>query len=94
MSQIRTFFRHCPGCGRRFEVRLVSKSLVREDRVTSDVPEAGGMATQGEAVWASPTTLSEGRPVTVDTKEFQYSYKCAHCGHQWTEKRDVEHLER
>jgi len=25
--------------------------------------------------------------VTVERKEFQYTYKCKHCGHEWVEKR-------
>jgi hypothetical protein len=95
VSQIRTFFRHCPGCGRRFEIRLVSKTLIREDRVTSTLPEIKSLATPDEGPAAHvPLTVSQGHPITVDTEEFQYVYKCAHCGHQWSEKRDIEHMER
>jgi len=93
VTPIRLFFRHCPGCGRRFEIQLVSKKLIRVDRETSTIPEIESLATVGPT-HSVPLTLSEGRPITVDTEEFEYSYKCGHCGHEWSEKRDVESLER
>jgi hypothetical protein len=39
------FFRHCPGCGRRFHIKLVSKKLVHMDREpvpTTNVDPIGG----------------------------------------------------
>ena len=35
----------------------------------------------------------EGGPIFVDIEEFQYVYRCKHCGHEWTEKHLVEHRE-
>src|SRR5436190_12907128 len=37
---------------------------------------------------ASPPVFSvqEGKPLVVNVAEFHYSYKCKHCGHEWTEK--------
>ena len=94
MSQIRAFFRHCPACGRRFEIRLVSRKLIRSDRTTTTIPGIKSLATPDEPGAAySPITVSEGTPITVDTEEFQYSYRCAHCGHEWSERHDVEKVE-
>lgn len=32
-------------------------------------------------------SVEEGGPMIFDIKEFQYTYKCKHCGHEWTETR-------
>jgi DNA-directed RNA polymerase subunit RPC12/RpoP len=81
MSEITTFFRHCPSCGKRFEIRLVGKKLVDEKEETDERPSAYPPY--------SPyyNDVVEGVPMTVDIKEFQYSYRCKHCGHQWSEIR-------
>lgn len=36
MSSVETFFRHCPACGRQFEIRLVRKKLedIHQDQET------------------------------------------------------------
>jgi len=34
MSVFKTFFRHCPSCGRRFEIRLGSKREVGDESET------------------------------------------------------------
>ncbi|MGP8124615.1 MAG: hypothetical protein ACLQEQ_01955 [Nitrososphaerales archaeon] len=95
MSSITTFFRHCPSCGRRFEIRLVGRNLVGTAKNT--YPKArtahfvypvqrGGY---GGPIGMS-TELDENVQVTVERKEFQYAYKCKHCGHQWAEERFEE----
>jgi DNA-directed RNA polymerase subunit RPC12/RpoP len=66
------FFRHCPGCGRRFHVKLESKNLVN------------GHVYIAPAVTGSK---SGGGRVVFDVDEFQYNYKCSICGHEWSEKR-------
>jgi len=38
-----------------------------------------------------PTVLSVGRTAIVDVEEFQYTYKCKACGHQWSEVREKEY---
>jgi DNA-directed RNA polymerase subunit RPC12/RpoP len=82
------FFRHCPDCGRRFHIKLESKKLVgieRTSRPKTDVTNimAGGIATSA----SQPVfVVQEGRPIVIDVEEFQYSYKCGHCGHEWSEK--------
>ncbi len=72
------FFRHCPQCGRRFHINLEGKrpvSLVREP-VTLPLTSIGK---GGSTLWAD-------RTINIDAEEFQYAYKCGHCGHEWSEK--------
>jgi len=38
--------------------------------------------------------VREGPPIIIDVEEFQYAYKCNHCGHEWSEKHVEEHKER
>jgi hypothetical protein len=84
MSEVREFLRHCPACGRRFHIKLVTKELTGERKSVEEV-----MA--GRAGWApgSPSqsviVVEEKIPVIVDIRDFQYSYKCKHCGHEWSE---------
>jgi len=89
MSAIRTFFRHCPSCGRRFEIRLVSKIEVSDDTGTWKTSKSDvGMSGRRE----SSLMLEGGKPATVEVpeteevKEFMYNYKCKHCGHEWSEE--------
>ncbi len=37
--------------------------------------------------------VQEGGPILADIEEFQYTYKCNHCGHEWAEKHIEEHKE-
>jgi hypothetical protein len=86
MSGVRTFFRHCPSCGRRFEVRLVGKQSVAKE----DLPETEKRAV-GRFITPAPVLMTEDEPVVIDIEEFQYTYKCKHCGHEWSEVRQTEH---
>jgi len=88
------FFRHCPGCGRRFHIKLESKKLVTEHResIRRSVPSAmvvrSGSMGSGASLTASsvtPIAVQEGIPIIIDVEEFQYAYKCKHCGHEWSE---------
>ncbi|HVH14686.1 MAG TPA: hypothetical protein VNA15_03070 [Candidatus Angelobacter sp.] len=84
------FFRHCPGCGRRFHIKLVDKKMVHLDR--EPIPgDPGGLSLSR----GSPILLVQesSRPIVVDIEEFQYSYKCKHCGHEWSEKHVKEQRE-
>jgi hypothetical protein len=89
------FFRHCPGCGRRFHIKLVSKKLVhmeRESMPTTTVDPAGA----GQLFYAASMphfVVREGAPMMIDVEEFQYAYKCAHCGHEWSERHFKEQQE-
>ena len=87
------FFRHCPGCGRRFHIKLVDKKLVTEHResIPRMVPSAYVAGVRGYSF--GPVSVQEGRPMIIDVEEFQYAYKCVHCGHEWSEKHVKEQRE-
>lgn len=95
MSEVRSLFRFCPACGRRFHVKLVSKTLT-DDRKESEVikqsmvslsPTSGfGMARYNPYA----VVVEENVPITIDVKDFQYTYKCKHCGHIWSESHVEE----
>jgi hypothetical protein len=85
------FFRFCPGCGRRFHIKLESKTLVhleRQERQRQLGRTGGPVGSRGGYVY-----VHEGVPVVVDVEEFQYNYKCEHCGHEWSDKHVEEHKE-
>lgn len=91
MSEIRSFFRHCPSCGRRFHIKLVEKKQVADQTVTEKMTAIETEMDVGlmhPNIWILP--LTEGQPVIVDIEEFQYMYKCTHCGHQWSEVHEKE----
>jgi DNA-directed RNA polymerase subunit RPC12/RpoP len=94
MPDIRTFFRHCPSCGRRFEIRLVGKKLVESKSIEEKggkrlVPVGGGMVFGGSMPIV--TVVQEGAPSIVEVDDFQYRYKCKHCGHEWSEVHETVH---
>jgi DNA-directed RNA polymerase subunit RPC12/RpoP len=87
VPDIRTFFRHCPSCGRRFEIRLVGKKLldsklIEEKGGNRPVP-VGGLGFGGRLPVV--TMVQEEVPSIVEVDDFQYRYKCKHCGHEWSE---------
>ena len=96
MPSITIFFRHCPSCGRRFEIRLackepVSSEIVEEKekrirRYLSRRPLVGS----ADRPYDPRTMVQEDAPSTVDVEEFQYEYKCEHCGHEWSEVHETE----
>jgi DNA-directed RNA polymerase subunit RPC12/RpoP len=77
------FFRHCPNCGRRFHIKLEAKEPITGHR--ESMPR---LVRRGRGI---SLTLDERDPIVVDFEEFQYEYKCMHCGHEWSEKH-VESL--
>jgi len=81
LAEVRTFFRRCPSCGRRFEIRLVSKKLAGREEVESHVEQF----TPASVV--APVVLESNVPVLVEVDDFSYTYRCKHCGHQWSEDR-------
>jgi len=98
MSGFGEFFRHCPGCGRRFHIRLVSEKLVDERQVTGQVKEsvpttiAASSTYRYGGVPMPPVTVEEDVPVTIDVEDFQYTYRCKHCGHVWSEIRERDRM--
>ena len=94
MSEVKDLFRICPSCGRRFHIKLVSKKLVEERKDVEEINRAMiSTVPMGYAAGVAPVipiTVEEKVPVTIDVEDFQYSYKCKHCGHAWTELREEE----
>ena len=82
------FFRHCPQCGRKFHIKLVAKRLEHVDRESVGTER---IVPRGSHYVPVP---DEGESITIDTEEFQYAYKCEHCGHEWSEKRVEKHAEK
>lgn len=92
-SRIRRFFRRCPSCGRRFEASVVAKEPLRsKDGTAFLTPPISSLA--GRAAYSDPyvamqpagsAILSGASPVEMEEVKFEYSYKCRHCGHGWTE---------
>jgi DNA-directed RNA polymerase subunit RPC12/RpoP len=97
MAEVRDFFRHCPACGRRFHIKLVDERLVDEKEENFTVKEPVPLVNPGPGgFWRSggvgymPLIVEEDRTKTVDVRDFQYSYKCKHCGHVWTEMHEEQ----
>lgn len=89
MSEARDFFRICPSCGRRFHIRLVDRKLVGDRRRVEEIKKVVGTPMAG--MYGQSLIVGEADvPITVDVKDFQYSYKCKQCGHAWTEIREKE----
>ncbi|MGA2665026.1 MAG: hypothetical protein ABSF83_08795 [Nitrososphaerales archaeon] len=95
MSEIKEFFRHCPACGRRFHIKLVSKESVGGERINETITARDEEMASGTMHGAEMITpLAEGTPVIVSIEDFEYKYKCTHCGHLWSEVREEESSER
>jgi DNA-directed RNA polymerase subunit RPC12/RpoP len=87
VPDVKSFFRHCPSCGHRFEVRLVSKKLIDAEASLEREEFAAAVPVNPPM----PLLLKDEANI-VDIEEFEYTYKCKHCGHQWSEIRDEEHI--
>src|SRR5690242_11438974 len=96
------FFRHCPGCNRRFHIKLESKERLSLERETIRTPRVArttgpvgiGATRYGGVGRTIPRIIVyEGEPIIIDVEEVQYDFKCKHCGHEWSEKRIEKHKE-
>jgi Zn ribbon nucleic-acid-binding protein len=94
MSVVKDFFRSCPACERRFQIKLVRKEPVEFKKEPGIVRRAIIGPTSGSVRLGAtvPLTLVEGDPVIVDIEEFQYVYRCKACGHQWAEEHEEKHV--
>ena len=82
-----TFFRRCPNCGRRFEIRLVGTKKLESETLREERPLVQ------DYTMASPDEyleLEETVPTIVEIEQFQNAYRCKHCGYQWVEKKEKE----
>ena len=93
MSEVRTFFRFCPACGKRFHIKLLGKKLEEERTEKTEVRRDTGVFRTGTGygMFATPPVIVEEKvPLTIRLEDFRYSYKCKHCGHVWTEMHEEE----
>jgi transcription elongation factor Elf1 len=101
MSKLGTLVRTCPSCGHRFHVKLTGERLLSDNRTTETVGRAGeDMINAGAigGIWGYPRGRSNSPPMgpqekgtfTVKRKEFEDSFTCGRCGHQWSEKHTEE----
>lgn len=44
----------------------------------------------GSSITPGLVVLQEDVPCICDVEEFQYRYKCKHCGHEWSEVHETE----
>jgi hypothetical protein len=70
--------------------KLVGNEVIKETLTPSEAAVNSSLI-PGPSIYFEPTILEEGQPIIVDTEEFQYSYKCKHCGHEWSEKHEEVH---
>ena len=73
-----------------FEIRLVDKKLMgtkvrKDDPMRAVMPTMVGAPYSWGGAGISPLAVEQNVPVTVEVKDFQYTYKCKHCGHVWAE---------
>ena len=100
MSKLGTLVRTCPSCGHRFHVKLLGERLLSDIGTTEPVSRDGMMMNTGASagiwgtprgkVWSPPMGAQEKGTFTTKRKEFENSFKCERCGHQWSEKRTEE----
>jgi hypothetical protein len=94
VPDIRTFFRHCPSCARRFEIRVVGKKLIDSKSIKETEKRLipiGGSVPGGIYARQMVTMVQEDVPTIVEVDDFQYNYKCKHCGHEWSEVHETVH---
>jgi DNA-directed RNA polymerase subunit RPC12/RpoP len=85
VSEVGTFFRQCPACGRRFEIRLVSKRSATDD---GELEKPDELPPVPDTIGATLSTDSINQvPELRDREEVRYVYECKHCGHKWSETR-------
>ena len=72
----------------------MSKKLVGDETIRETLSpvetEMNSALIPGVGAYPTPVNLQEGQPVIVDVEDFQYTYKCKHCGHEWSEKHEEE----
>ncbi|MDH2901218.1 MAG: hypothetical protein PXY39_09625 [archaeon] len=85
----------CPQCHRPFRVMLEDKEVVDDERAEDfkeDLKEKVEDALDAlEPIHVRPWVPgSHGRDVEVDEKTYEYTFKCKHCGNEWTEFKTKE----
>ena len=84
MAGARVFFKRCPKCGNRFEVKETRKELedveVHTEESSKSTPiYAGAIRAATGASRVSKETFS------VYMAHYRHTYTCKQCGHEWSE---------
>ena len=90
MTGMREIFRICPSCGRRFHIKLVGEKLTDEEKHYETVKQGMMSPVGDQRMGPTFVVVEQDVPVEIDVKDFAYTYKCAHCGHVWTELHQEE----
>jgi hypothetical protein len=59
---------------------LVKKKLMGSELVESSMEKYNPISS------FDPVGLESNVPVVVEVDDFSYTYRCKHCGHQWSEE--------
>jgi DNA-directed RNA polymerase subunit RPC12/RpoP len=94
-----TFFKKCPSCGKRFEVKHTGEELAKSEVKTEDVnvnlslntPFQWSHEASTDTIDVEPGALgpiAQGKR-TIEKQEDTYTedYQCKHCGYRWKEER-------
>jgi len=84
-------------CGRRFEVEHTGESVEKKTDVVMEekvISPPSIMATNSLTPLPLPNPPAANLPVVmvpelIEEDDYTETYKCKHCGHVWTEKREV-----
>jgi DNA-directed RNA polymerase subunit RPC12/RpoP len=97
MASVKTFFRKCPECGHRFEVKETEKKLENTEAHTEEYDERQGLPPVDTSRYirqGGVAYTASKKPVTVIRKEYRLTYRCSRCGHEWAEKEVDERQSR
>ena len=96
MPELGTFFRHCPSCGRRFEIKVMEEAELSDDKGYSKTKEIltpqeltlrVGSGGPRVTMLKAKTTFARNLNTIWWTKESRVTFQCKHCGHEWTEEK-------
>ncbi len=77
-----TLTRACPGCAKRFGVRLKERTLLKSE--TESITTTASVAVQPASRSAAPRSVQVPETRTVTRQEFKEDYRCTRCGHEWS----------
>jgi transcription initiation factor IIE alpha subunit len=87
----------CPQCHHLFRVVLEKKELL-DDEEAEDYVENKKEKAESFLEFITPVGTrpyypgSLGRDVNVDEKTYEYTFKCKHCGNEWSEFKTKEEI--
>lgn len=75
---LREFLRRCPSCGRRFVVRLQSKTIAKDERDSEQIVH------DVVVLQVIPDGITH-KQISIERKTFDVTYECKNCHHEWME---------